>query len=577
MHLKVAADLRAARKQGLRLNTKSNIAAFSPSVAADLRAARKRWLRLDTKSDTAAFSPSLENRTYGLHGLEQTVIDKRMLEVLRAAGAAPLVQQRHVCVQEHDVVADQGVEAAKTPNGKDSCVDAKDCISAVAVAPPSKHAGPRSTLLRRKRVLSAPVESESRNLGNGDAPSDSGFRPCRPARKSWAIQLAETVLIILAQAICSGRTCPNATLHSLLNLHHPIQEGKAEGRESKNAPAQTKAVVGEHALGISNPVEPKVARTGRKREKRRASRAVSQRLKKDNARPRWVGGSWGTALAAERKLAILDAFYRQKRGVETRTTAREHGKCCKTATSTANASPTTNAVAWKCRFFSLLLVAAAMLFATMSTGRTPLFTGLMISQQAFVSPPTPLQTASHGPRRNSSSVTVKGSRALVPTGSVAPQARSARSSRVTEPGVVAPPGSSAGRVVMSGVVAVLCIVAAYVAQGGRRDGFSGSSGGEGTTSHRRGKGKAMGSPLRLHFSSKHVSKLLLLVALLSSAHAARPWSVTYGGCVFSGDLDGAPLVRSGSCPTAALGVLSLSNKGITSVKDDSFVGMGACT
>ena len=93
MHLKVAADLRAARKQGLRLNTKSNIAAFSPSVAADLRAARKRWLRLDTKSDTAAFSPSLENRTYGLHGLEQTVIDKRMLEVLRAAGAAPLVQQ----------------------------------------------------------------------------------------------------------------------------------------------------------------------------------------------------------------------------------------------------------------------------------------------------------------------------------------------------------------------------------------------------------------------------------------------------------------------------------------------------
>jgi hypothetical protein len=257
MHLKVAADLRAARKQGVRLDTKSNIAAFSPSVAADLRGARKRWLRLDTKSDTAAFSPSLENRTYGLHGLEQTVIDKRMLEVLRAAGAAPLVQQEHVCVQEHDVVADQGVEAAKTPNGKDSCVDAKDCISAVAVAPPSKHAGPRSTLLRRKRVLSAPVESESRNLGNGDAPSDSGFRPCRPARKSWAIQLAETVLIILTQAICSGRTCPNATLHSRLILQQPIQQGKAEGRESKNAPAQTKAVVGEHALGISNPVEPR--------------------------------------------------------------------------------------------------------------------------------------------------------------------------------------------------------------------------------------------------------------------------------------------------------------------------------
>ncbi len=86
----------------------------------------------------------------------------------------------------------------------------------------------------------------------------------------------------------------------------------------------------------------------------------------------------------------------------------------------------------------------------------------------------------------------------------------------------------------------------------------------------------MGSPLRLHFSSKRVSKLLLLVALLSSSHAARPWSVTYGGCVFSGDLDGAPLVRSGSCPTQG-GTLDLGNYGITSVKNDSFVGMGACT
>ena len=74
---------------------------------------------------------------------------------------------------------------------------------------------------------------------------------------------------------------------------------------------------------------------------------------------------------------------------------------------------------------------------------------------------------------------------------------------------------------------------------------------------------------------KPVSKLLLL-ALWSSAHAARPWSVTYGGCVFSGDLDGAPLVRAGSCPTQT-GVLYLNDKGITSVKNDSFVGMGACT
>ena len=109
--------------------------------------------------------------------------------------------------------------------------------------------------------------------------------------------------------------------------------------------------------------------------------------------------SWVTALAAERKLAIHDAFHRQKRGVEKRNTARKHGKCFKAAT------------------------------------------------QALVSPPTPMQTASRGSWGSNSSVTAKASRAIVPTGSVAhPQARSSRSSRVPEPGVVAPPGSSAGGV-----------------------------------------------------------------------------------------------------------------------------------
>ena len=135
------------------------------------------------------------------------------------------------------------------------------------------------------------------------------------------------------------------------------------------------------------------------------------------------------------------------------------------------------------------------------------------------------------------------------------------------------------------------------------------------TARAGGKGKAMGSTLRLHFSSKHVGKLLLLRARLrrctcmylascvggvdrvgvggvgsvtrvgrvglvlalsvSSARAARPWSVQFGGCVFSGDYDGAPLERSGSCPTQA-GTLDLGSRGITSVKSDSFAGMGAC-
>ena len=101
-------------------------------------------------------------------------------------------------------------------------------------------------------------------------------------------------------------------------------------------------------------------------------------------------------------------------------------------------------------------------------------------------------------------------------------------------------------------------------------------GGEGTTCHRQGKGKVMGSPLRLDISCKHVSNLLLLLALLSSAHAASPWSVKFGGCVFSGDRDGAALERSVYCQTVS-GILDLSYKGITSVKNDSFAGMGALT
>jgi hypothetical protein len=121
---------------------------------------------------------------------------------------------------------------------------------------------------------------------------------------------------------------------------------------------------------------------------------------------------------------------------------------------------------------------------------------------------------------------------------------------------------------MSDVVAVLCIFAVYVADGWRRDGFTGRWGGKGTTCHRRGKGKVMRSPLKLDHSSKYVSKLLPLLALLSSAHAARPWGISLGYvgslCTWSGDYDGAPLVRAGSCPYVG-GYLNLYSRGITSV------------
>ena len=75
---------------------------------------------------------------------------------------------------------------------------------------------------------------------------------------------------------------------------------------------------------------------------------------------------------------------------------------------------------------------------------------------------------------------------------------------------------------------------------------------------------------------KHLSKLLLVLALCLGSALAAPWSRTFGGCTFSGDTSGAPLERSGSCPTQS-GYLDLNNKGITSVKNDSFAGMGACT
>ena len=91
---------------------------------------------------------------------------------------------------------------------------------------------------------------------------------------------------------------------------------------------------------------------------------------------------------------------------------------------------------------------------------------------------------------------------------------------------------------------------------------------------RSGNARGMGGARRLN--RKHMSKLLLLLAPCLGSALAAPWSVSFGGCTFSGDTSGAPLERSGSCPTQS-GVLWLNNKGITLLKSDSFAGMGACT
>ena len=57
---------------------------------------------------------------------------------------------------------------------------------------------------------------------------------------------------------------------------------------------------------------------------------------------------------------------------------------------------------------------------------------------------------------------------------------------------------------------------------------------------------------------------------------SQTWTLAFGGCTFSGDYAGAPLVRTGSCPTQG-GYLDLQRKGITSVQPDAFEGMSQIT
>ena len=56
--------------------------------------------------------------------------------------------------------------------------------------------------------------------------------------------------------------------------------------------------------------------------------------------------------------------------------------------------------------------------------------------------------------------------------------------------------------------------------------------------------------------------------------ADDPWSVTCGGCTFSGNYAGAPLARTGSCATDCT-ELDLSSRAITSMPGDPFADMGA--
>jgi hypothetical protein len=61
-----------------------------------------------------------------------------------------------------------------------------------------------------------------------------------------------------------------------------------------------------------------------------------------------------------------------------------------------------------------------------------------------------------------------------------------------------------------------------------------------------------------------------------SLNTAGPWTIDFGGCSFSGNTHGAPLVRAGSCPDRA-GCLDLSYNSITLVPSNAFQGMGNMT
>ena len=72
--------------------------------------------------------------------------------------------------------------------------------------------------------------------------------------------------------------------------------------------------------------------------------------------------------------------------------------------------------------------------------------------------------------------------------------------------------------------------------------------------------------------SKKACIALCLLGSVRVTHAA-PWTVGFGDCTFSGDTDGAPLARTGECPNQ-MGSLDFQNKGIMSLPEGVFAGMG---
>ncbi len=68
------------------------------------------------------------------------------------------------------------------------------------------------------------------------------------------------------------------------------------------------------------------------------------------------------------------------------------------------------------------------------------------------------------------------------------------------------------------------------------------------------------------------TKVFSFAGSSASSACSNDWTLNYGGCIFRGNVNGAPLVREGSCPTAT-GTLVLSAVGINEVPANAFQGM----
>ena len=79
---------------------------------------------------------------------------------------------------------------------------------------------------------------------------------------------------------------------------------------------------------------------------------------------------------------------------------------------------------------------------------------------------------------------------------------------------------------------------------------------------------------RYHVREPNTDGLLVVRRVLDLRGNEMPWAVTCGGCTFSGNYDGAPLARTGSCATDCT-ELDLSYRAITSMPGDPFADMGA--